>query len=170
MTITEVCFSIPLHACILIRVAGHLGVRLPASPPPLPRHDGGGQSWPCTCVQGPKKNVETSTCRCTGTSTGMPTSLSRKSGPVEHHEDELHLRHIHCDAHQVQGACHCTQRARKPRPRTGGIAPGASTSCNCGDSTVFSTSAPEEPADLAQPRRRTLCRWSATGQSLWSAE
>ena len=25
MTITEVCLSIPLHACILIRVAEHLG-------------------------------------------------------------------------------------------------------------------------------------------------
>ena len=109
-----------------------------ASAPPCPRpHDGGPR--PCTCVQGPKNYVETSTCRCTttgmssplskncfctsgpehqsGTATGMPTSLSKKSGPVEHHEDELHLRHLHCDAHQNQGICRCTQRARKPCPR-----------------------------------------------------
>ena len=29
--------------------------KLPASPPPLPRPDGGGQPWPCTCAHGPKK-------------------------------------------------------------------------------------------------------------------
>ena len=29
------------------------GSKLPASPPPLPRPDGGGQPWPCTCVHGP---------------------------------------------------------------------------------------------------------------------
>ena len=87
------------------------GSKLPASPPPLLRPDGGGQPRSCTCVQGSKNYVETSTCRCTttgmssslskncfctsgpehqtGTTTGMPTSLSKKSGPVEHHEDEL---------------------------------------------------------------------------------
>ena len=31
------------------------GSKLPASPPPLLRPDGGGQPWPCTCVHGPKK-------------------------------------------------------------------------------------------------------------------
>ena len=31
------------------------GSKLPASPPPLPRPDGGGQPWPCICVHGPKK-------------------------------------------------------------------------------------------------------------------
>ena len=29
------------------------GSKLPASPPPLPRPDGGVQPWPCTCVHGP---------------------------------------------------------------------------------------------------------------------
>ena len=47
----------------------------------------------------------------------MPTSLSKKTGPVEHREDELHLRHLHCDAHQDQGNCRFTQRARQPCPR-----------------------------------------------------
>ena len=32
------------------------GSKLPASPPPLPRPDGGGYPWPCTCVHGPKKS------------------------------------------------------------------------------------------------------------------
>ena len=31
------------------------GSKLPASPPPLPRPDGGGQPWSCTFVHGPKK-------------------------------------------------------------------------------------------------------------------
>ena len=61
MAITEVCLSIPLHACILIRVAEHLGDRLLASPPPLPRpDDGGGQPWPCACAHGPKKTQQPS--------------------------------------------------------------------------------------------------------------
>ena len=34
-------------------VAGHLGVRLPATPPPLLRPYDGGQPWPCACAQGP---------------------------------------------------------------------------------------------------------------------
>ena len=30
--------------------------QLPASPPPLPRPNGGGNPWPCTCVHGPKNS------------------------------------------------------------------------------------------------------------------
>ena len=33
------------------------GSKLPASPPPLPRPDGGGQPWPCACAHGPKKTT-----------------------------------------------------------------------------------------------------------------
>ena len=32
------------------------GSKLPASSPPLPRPDGGGNHWPCTCVHGPKNS------------------------------------------------------------------------------------------------------------------
>ena len=38
----------------------------------------------------------------------------------------------------------------------------ASASCNCGDTNVFSTYAPEELAGLAQPRRRPHCQYTAT--------
>ena len=34
LSVAEMCLSISLHACILIGVTEHLGVRLPASPPP----------------------------------------------------------------------------------------------------------------------------------------
>ena len=48
----------PHSSMHLIWVAGHLGVRLPASPPPLLRPHGGGKPWPCACAQGPIKNYE----------------------------------------------------------------------------------------------------------------
>ena len=35
--------------------------KLPASPPPLPRPDGRGNPWPCTCVHGSKKPSRQST-------------------------------------------------------------------------------------------------------------
>ena len=101
------------------------GSKLPASPPPLPPW-WRGSTRPCTCVQGTKNYViilvqelllHVWTRAQSGTTTGMPTSLSKKSGPMEHHEDELHLRHLHCDAHQDQGNCRCTQRARQLCPR-----------------------------------------------------
>ena len=64
-------------------VAGHLGVRLPATPPPLLRPNGGGQPWPCACAQGPANTlsklhaawVSTSICCCTPT--GMSTTASK---------------------------------------------------------------------------------------------
>ena len=37
------------------------GSKLPASPPPLLRPDGGGTPWPCACAQGPKKSSHQST-------------------------------------------------------------------------------------------------------------
>ena len=44
------------HHARAINLGGRtLGRKLPASPPPLPRPDGGGQPCPCTCVHGPKK-------------------------------------------------------------------------------------------------------------------
>ena len=67
--------------------------------------------------------------------------------------EELHLRHLllHTNGH-VNNSVQ------------------ASTSCNCGISTVSSPPAPEEFAGPAQPGRRTLCQWTATGESQWSAE
>ena len=40
------CLSMPHSRMQLIRVAGRLGVRLPATPPPLPSPDGGGHHLP----------------------------------------------------------------------------------------------------------------------------
>ena len=57
------------------------GSKLPASPPPLPRPDGGGQPWPCACAHGPEKEAPSAHQRVdelplmphtTGTSTTMP--------------------------------------------------------------------------------------------------
>ena len=44
----------PLHANARAPnwVAGHLGVRLPATPPPNLRPNGRGQPWPCAWGQG----------------------------------------------------------------------------------------------------------------------
>ena len=40
----------------------------------------------------------------------------RRDGDVDDLDDELHLRHLHCDAQLDQGICRCTQRARQPCP------------------------------------------------------
>ena len=40
------CLSMPHSSMHLIREASHLGVRLPATPPPLLRPDGRGKPWP----------------------------------------------------------------------------------------------------------------------------
>ena len=59
-----------MPSCLhLIRVAGHLGVRLPATPPPLPRPDGGGQPWPCACApyRAPCLMQQTGTSMMSGT-------------------------------------------------------------------------------------------------------
>ena len=111
------------------------GSKLPASPPPLLRPDGGGQPWPCTCVHGPKNYVEASTC-CT--TTGMSPSLSKNcfctSGPEHSLAQQRACPHpcprrldlwntvkMSCSCgtstHQDQGNCRFTQRARQPRPR-----------------------------------------------------
>ena len=47
-TLCSTCVSLHTRRrCMhLIRVAGHLGVRLPATPPPLPRPNGGGHPLP----------------------------------------------------------------------------------------------------------------------------
>ena len=44
------CLSIPYSRVHLIRVAGHLQVRLPATPPPPPRPDGGQTLALCRCT------------------------------------------------------------------------------------------------------------------------
>ena len=38
-------------------VAEHLGASSRRPPPPLPRPNGGGTPWPCTCVHGPRKQA-----------------------------------------------------------------------------------------------------------------
>ena len=41
------------------------GSKLPASPPPLPRPNGGGNPWPCTCVHGPNNSSRHAmNCNC----------------------------------------------------------------------------------------------------------
>ena len=45
------------------------GSKLPASPPSLPRPDGGGQNWPCACAHGPKKKLHEPTIAMMSSST-----------------------------------------------------------------------------------------------------
>ena len=55
-------YDVPVHATQLLAmnwVAGHLGIRLPATSPPLLRPNGGGQPWPCACAQGPTSTSTT---------------------------------------------------------------------------------------------------------------
>ena len=64
-----------LHECVCPFTCAHAsnsggrtpGSKLPASPPPLPRPDGGGQPWPCAYAQSPKTSClmqKTPTCNC----------------------------------------------------------------------------------------------------------
>ena len=91
-----------------IRVASHLRVRLPATPPPLLRPNGGGQPCPCACAQGPTNTLKKLHASC------------MSSQPLL----------LHTNGH-VNNSVH------------------ASTCCNCGISTVFSQTAPEETAGPA---------------------
>ena len=52
------CLSMPHSSHAVHWVAGHLRVRLPATPPTFHRPNGGGQPWPCAFAQGPTKNKE----------------------------------------------------------------------------------------------------------------
>ena len=57
--IAAMSLAIPLHAQ-LIRVAGHLGFRLPATPPLLPRPNGGGQTLALCLCTGPQQHLQES--------------------------------------------------------------------------------------------------------------
>ena len=48
--------AIPSHRLAANSGGRTPGSKLPASPPPLPRPNGGGNPWPCTCVHGPKNS------------------------------------------------------------------------------------------------------------------
>ena len=127
----------------LIRVAEHLGVKLPASPPPLPRPDGGGQPWPCACAHGPKKSTRQRACHQPVQET-MPTAEL----PLFLHclDQPGHLS-LHKDRHVGDSAEH--------------------RSCNCGISTVPSQTAPRSLPDLHN-QHQPPCQCTATGESLWS--
>ena len=49
----------PHNTCTINSGGRTPGSKLPASPPPLPRPDGGGNPWPCTCVHGPSSSGHT---------------------------------------------------------------------------------------------------------------
>ena len=53
-------YDVSVHATQLLPmnwVASHLGVRLPATPPPLPALVAGGRPRPCACTQGPHQQL-----------------------------------------------------------------------------------------------------------------
>ena len=57
--------SIQARACDATNSGGRTpGSKLLASPPPLPRPDGGGNPWPCTCVHGPSSSRHAMNCSC----------------------------------------------------------------------------------------------------------
>ena len=75
----------------LIRVAERLGASSRRRRHPYPRPDGGGQSWPCTCVHGPKKTPHEA-----------HHSHDELSTPV----DELQLRNLDLRPHDVANRRH----------------------------------------------------------------
>ena len=157
------CLSMPHCRTQLIRVAGRLGVRLPATPPPLPRPDGGGQPGRVPVYTALKKSTRQRACH-------QPV---QETMPTAEHPQFLHcldhLRHL-----SLRNDRHLSNSVQHRR-------------CNCGIWTVFSTSAPENEVQLwdlnrllhdctrgtcwnAQPNRRTPCQCTATGETPWSAE
>ena len=122
------CLSMP-HSCLhLIMVPGHLGVRLPATPAPLLRPNGGGQPWPCACAQGPTKLHAS----CRG---AQPAHRD-----VGHLVNELQLGRYH-------GAQTSLDHGKPPLHHDKNDTTIFSTSCNCGSTHVFSTAAPENLQD-----------------------
>ena len=64
------------HHARAINLGGRTpGSKLPASPPPLLRPNGGGQPWPCACAQSPTK---TRAQHLSLNTTGMSTTRSKK--------------------------------------------------------------------------------------------
>ena len=96
------------------------GSKPPASPPPLPRPDGGGQPWPCTCVHGPKKSDTpagmSSTCPKDNANCENPQNLHCLDQPRHlslhnnrHVTDSVQHRRKLPDLHnQHQPLCQCT--------------------------------------------------------------
>ena len=98
LSVAEMSLSIPLH-----EHAPNYGwqntweSRLPASPPPLLRPDGGGQPWPCACAQGPtnftlsKLHETCSTCTSrTKTTLSMNLQLGKLYGLLEQSRQREH--------------------------------------------------------------------------------
>ena len=72
----------------LVRVVGHLGVRLPATPPPLPRPNGGGQPWSCACAQGPYQQLRATFMPREAVKTRHWKSLDVHNRSIDHLVDE----------------------------------------------------------------------------------
>ena len=94
-----------------------LGSKPPASPPPLPRPNGGSQPWPCTCVHGPKKSTRQRACH-------QPVQDNANCGTPQnlHCLDQPRHLSLHNNRHVNDSVQH--------------------RSCNCGISTVSSQNAP----------------------------
>ena len=102
------------------------GSKLLASSPPLPRPDGGGNPWPCTCVHGPKKTHRPS------------RHLLRNNRHANHNRDIDHLVNV---LQIRREAATVESRLSSHRPHLWNFRPAhrgrATTGCNCEISTVY---------------------------------
>ena len=89
------------------------GSKLPASPPPLPRPDGGGQPWPCACAHGPKKSTRRRACHQPVQET-MPTA---ELPQLLHCLDQPQHLSIHNDGHVTNKPTNCNCGISQSSPR-----------------------------------------------------
>ena len=119
------------------------GSKLPASPPSLPRPDGGGQPWPCPCVHDPKKSTRQRACH-------QPVQETMPNAELPqflHCLDQPRHLSLHNDRHVNDSVQH--------------------RSCNCGISTVSSQTAPRSLPDLHN-QHQPPCQCTATETSMVS--
>ena len=109
----------------------------PGVPPPLPRSDGGGQPWPCTCIHGPKKSTRQRACHQPVQET-MPTA---ELPQFLHCLDQPRHLSLHNDRHVNDSVQH--------------------RSSNCGISTISSQTAPRNLPDLHNQHQHP-CQCTAT--------
>ena len=104
--VTTMCLIISPHACTINSGGRTPGSKLPASPPPLLRPNGGGQPWPCACAHGPK-NSDPSTSQH-----GHVDTLPKNQRQLR----RIHSL-LHCQDYPVTCRCTTTSMSTNPCPQ-----------------------------------------------------
>ena len=87
------------------------------APGVLPRPDGGGQPWPCTCVHGPKKSSQSMSANCeppqfTALSRPSPAPVFAQRRAMNQVQDRERKLHDFCTVWTSTGTCRHKKNGR----------------------------------------------------------